>query len=499
MTAVAEPRVVAVSFGPRVVAEPWRDRVKMAVTRPLYAFQVDGAAWLAAELANGRGAILADDPGLGKTTQTIAAILAAEALPAIVVCPKSTKLHWARELWTWAARRLRIALLSGRSRSAMGADVLVLNYELLRLREAELVAFGARTIVFDEASALRHPRPSPGHRAAVGTRLGHRVGRAVLLTGTPLESRVGDYWRLLHIVDPASWPSYEDFRRRYCTAPDVLPPNVRRIVTSRERVEFLDELRTRVEPSMLRRRKLDVLPDLPRKFRRSRLVELDPADMARYELAKADVVAWLKAQGDLASARRAVRALAFVKFGWLRRLAALGKLARAVPEYIERWFAGERRPLVVFAHHREVLWGQDGRGGLAGVCAGLGLRVASITGSDSDARRQAAVDTFQAGQADVFVAPILSAGIGLNLQRASDALFCERDWRSTRLEQAEDRCWRIGSLRQVSITYLDAAGTIDEHIARVNEARQRVIARVVDDEDPEGSFVAGTLARALRA
>jgi SNF2 family DNA or RNA helicase len=83
--------------------------------------------------------------------------------------------------------------------------------------------------------------------------------------------------------------------------------------------------------------------------------------------------------------------------------------------------------------------------------------------------------------ADVFIAPIKTAGVGLNLQRASEALFVERIWTPSGMIQAEDRLWRLGQTRPVVITYLDAAGTVDEHVAEVLAAKQRLINAIVDD------------------
>ena len=83
--------------------------------------------------------------------------------------------------------------------------------------------------------------------------------------------------------------------------------------------------------------------------------------------------------------------------------------------------------------------------------------------------------------ADVFIAPIATAGVGLNLQRAADALFVERIWTPSGMIQAEDRIWRLGQRRPVTITYLDAAGTVDEHVAQVIDAKQRLINAIVED------------------
>jgi intein/homing endonuclease len=116
----------------------------------------------------------------------------------------------------------------------------------------------------------------------------------------------------------------------------------------------------------------------------------------------------------------------------------------AVPEYLEQWFGGpDPQPLVIFAYHREVV------SQLYPLCAGFGLRCVGI-GDEALEKRQLAVDAFQQGHADVFIAPIRAAGVGLNLHRASDTLFIERDWTPSRMSQCEDRCIVEGQLVETS-------------------------------------------------
>lgn len=468
-------------YATRVVAPEWKRRVQAVMRRPLYRYQVDGAAWMAAQLAAGKSAILGDDPGLGKSTQTIAALCVTRMFPAIIVCPTSLKINWARE-FGWAQKPPLIEIVSKRAGRLHGADVTILNPDLLRPREEQLGNMGARVIVFDEAHVFKKPKPSTWHLAAVATRLGHYIGRVLELTGTPIFNRVRDWWRLLHIADPKEWAHFAHFEERYCRAPRDDEPDERRrrVVTSYGRVENLDELHVRVEPVLLRRLKADVLQDLPPKSRRRIIVQLDELDMTAYRKASSDVLAWIQSQpmGDV-RARAARRAQAIVKLTTLRHLAAQFKMRRAVPDYLDHWFDRDHpEPLVLFAFHKEIIQR------LYGHCARLlgPHRVAIIGSADTVERRQAAVDLFNRGKANVFIAPIKCGGVGLNLQeRCSDSLFVERLWEPTLMTQAEDRLHRIGALRPVTATYVDAADTIDEYIAEINDAKQTLIGSALDD------------------
>jgi len=476
-----EMSVVEDPFTRRVVAPEWVRRTHQIVRRPLMPFQAEGGGWLAWRLATGRGSILGDDPGLGKTTQVLAAVASVGATPAIVVCPPNVKLSWMREA-QYLKPKLKFAIVDGGKGVIPSAHIVVVNYDILRAREQQLLRLGAKTIIFDEAHNLKEPQPTLRHRAAVATRIAKRIGRPILLTGTVLLNRPHELWRLLHIVDPRSWPSYADFKARYCTAPDAEEKRLRMIVTKHGSAKRLDELRALTDPYMLRRQAKKVLKaQLPPKTRSRVLVTLEEIDRRNYQAAEQDVIAWLRGMAGDARAMRAKRGQAVVKLNMLRRIAAIGKLRRGVGDFLKAWFEeGTDKPLVIFAYHKQVL------GGVDMICRRLGLRISTITGQDSAKKRRQSVDQFAQGFSDVFLAPIKSAGVGIDglQERCSNILCLERLWTPSLMNQAEGRCHRMGQRHPVTVYYLDAHGTVDEHIAQVLEAKQRLIDTVVDDAQP---------------
>jgi hypothetical protein len=206
---------------------------------------------------------------------------------------------------------------------------------------------------------------------------------------------------------------------------------------------------------------------------------LEQQDRVHYDAARKNVVNWLRSIGSVQLAGSASRSEALVRLTMLRHIAARGKLRKAVGMFLRQWFAEAKRPLVVFGFHRDVI------AGVRSICARIGVRVSCILGEYSGERRQAELDAFQCGQTDVFVAPLRAAGVGLNLQRAADALVLERLWTPSLMEQAEDRIHRLGQTKQVTIWYLDARDTIDQHIAEIQRDKQKLIGRVVDDVSAE--------------
>lgn len=470
-------RVIPDSWTRRFVPPQWLKACQEATSTPLLPHQVEGAGWLAERLSRRLGAILADDPGLGKTLTTATALIVApNTLPAIICCPANVKSTWLAELQQLRVP-LEVVVVEGLRGPLPRAHVLICNYDLLRARETQLKRLGARAIVFDEAHILKEPTPHERHRAAVATNLARAIGPTLLLTGTPLPNRPDELWRLLHLADPKTWSSFHQYKERYCLAPDrsdlVLG---RQLVTDHGAVYHYDELQARMAPCILRRIKAEVLPHLPPKRRQVLSTELEPIDRRHYDEAEKNVVTWLRQLGSTARAEAATRGQAIVKIQMLRRIAAVGKLRKAVPEMLATWFAQPKPPkLVVFAYHRQVLRG------VHTLCDRLGVRAIGFGRSDA-AQRQAAVDTFLAGRADVFLAPIRAAGVGINLQSAAHhALFLERLWEPWAMIQAEDRLHRLGQRSPVEIIYLDAHRTVDNHIAAVLAAKQQLIDVVIDE------------------
>ena len=207
--------------------------------------------------------------------------------------------------------------------------------------------------------------------------------------------------------------------------------------------------------------------------------------MQHYKQAELFFVAWVKGEGKNHPKRRAH---ALVRMTYLRRMAARAKLVFCLEDYLRAWFDRDKiEPLVLFAYHREILEGDPkAEGGVMkmgaiGLAKTLGIRVASLRGDDTVQQRQNAIDDFNEGRADLFCASVLAGGVGINLhKRCSEVLFLERTWVPSQLVQAEDRCHRVGISAPVSCTYMDAAGTIDEHVAHVLDQKFRLVNQIVD-------------------
>ncbi|HEX5307482.1 MAG TPA: DEAD/DEAH box helicase [Solirubrobacteraceae bacterium] len=445
-------------------------------------FQRAGVRYLLSQ----RRAFLADEQGLGKTIEALAAVEADGAYPAIVMCPASLKLNWLREIERWLPRRSARALQgTGTEHEGTGAeqaeraDITVVNYDIAAAREAELAALEPRALVLDESHYCKN---GAAKRTQATARIAARVpadGLVLALTGTPVMNRPNELIAQLRIIGRlAEFGSGAQFGERF------------RGVGGHESHHRLHwHLRARC---FVRRLKSEVLPQLPAKTRA--IVPVALSNEGEYRLAERDVIAWLRSQplelSELdAKVAAALRAERLVRLNALKLLAARGKLHAALAWIHDFLSTGER--LVVFAGHREIQRAVVERFPHA----------LHVLGQDSHKRRDDAVRRFQESEDSpenqLIVCSTAVAGQGLTLTRASNVAFLELDWTPAKHDQAEDRCHRISQQDAVNAWYLLAAETIDETIAKLLERKRAVIGAVTDGRPEDEENLVDALAREL--
>ena len=447
-------------------------------------FQRAGVEYLLAR----RRAFLADEQGLGKTIEALAAIEADGAYPAVVVCPASLKLNWMREIERWLPQR-SVRLLSGTAAAAAGkpveatgaaatpAELTLVNYDIVAARLQELCALRPRALVLDESHYCKNAAAKRTQAVQRLSTVVPRGGLVLALSGTPVTNRPAELISQLRILGRLEdFGSGARFGQRFRGADAHL------------RLHW--HLRARC---FARRLKADVLPQLPAKTRAIVPVELD--NEAEYRLAERDLVAWLRSQPlDLreldAKVAAALRAERLVRCNALKLLAARGKLHAALAWIHDFCSSGER--LVVFAGHRQIQ---------RAVCARFPAAL-HILGEDSALARDRALQAFQAADAgecnQLLVCSTDVAGHGLTLTRSSNVAFLELAWTPAKHDQAEDRCHRIGQQDAVNAYYLLAADTIDETISTLLERKRAVIGAVTDGRAEDEDGVLDALVRELR-
>ena len=262
--------------------EKYSATVPTSLRATLRPYQLDGFQWLARMMRWGVGAVLADDMGLGKTIMTLALLLhrlrvKGQEGPVLIVVPTSLIANWQREAATFAPK-LRMQTwrkIRDTPEVELGLrDVVVISYGMLARASEDVARRRWGAVVFDEAHALKNPQTQRAKAAATID-----AGFRLALSGTPLENHLGELWSLFRILNPGMLGSAQRFTQRFITP-----------IERDHDVRTLARLRRIVSPFMLRRRKEDVLKDLPERIEIIREVHLDRDERALYEAVRRKVL-----------------------------------------------------------------------------------------------------------------------------------------------------------------------------------------------------------------
>ena len=415
--------------------------------------------------------LLAAEPGLGKTLMSLSwLMLHPEALPAVVVCPASVKFVWEREALNFF--RMKSRVLEGMTPDdAMGkrSPLLIVNYDILTAWLPWLRKHRPKTIIIDECQycanlrVRRNRKNQKIQRTWSVKKLCKGRPYVLALSGTPLMNKPIELFNILNILCPGVFNSRREYIEEYCD-PTWTPWGVK--YTGATNTKQLHDLL--IDTCMVRRRKVDVLKDLPEKLRS--VVPVPLSDPSEYRRASDDFLSWLRVQ-DPRRAKSASRAEALTKVGYMLRLAARLKMD-AVADWINVFLRGSDEKLVVFAVHKDVI---------AELLERIKAKTVVIDGSVTGRARERLVDQFQNdGKTRVMIGNIQAAGTGITLTAASTVLLIELTGRPGDLVQAEDRCHRIGTRSTVWCHYMVAKGTIEERMCEIVQRKQRVLSSVLD-------------------
>jgi hypothetical protein len=465
---------------------------------------------VAAAAAGHRGFLLADEPGLGKTAQALLAAEAAGAYPLLAVVPSVVKANWAREAARWTPHR-PATVVQGDGEAADGfADIVVLNYEVLDRHMGWLRDFGFRGMVVDEAHFIKNKASQRSqHVLALSGRIRSRTARPLLmaLTGTPLINDIEDFlaiWQFLGWIDD-SGPLGELMDALEGTG-----------LTPADRGFHAAARQCVIDRGIVRRRKLDVAADLPARRIADLPVELDGQAGRSIRAAERDLARRMVARYESALASRPAGAGAGgIDYDLVRRVARselkdatsaqsgenvftmmrrIGQAKAGLAADYAAQLARSAGKVVFFARHVAVMDAAEQ------AFARHGVRFSSIRGDQAPTVRQANVDAFvnDPGVA-VAVCSLTAAGVGLNLQVASNIVLAELPWTHAGQTQAIDRSHRIGQAEPVTAWRIIAAQTLDTRIAELIDSKAGLAARALDGSDEDASSDAGVQLEALAA
>ncbi|MBI9115298.1 DEAD/DEAH box helicase [Sanguibacter suaedae] len=447
--------------------------------------------------------LLADEPGLGKTAQALLAAQAADAYPLLVVVPNVVKANWANEVALWTPSRRSTVVHGDGDRMDGFADVVIVNYELLDRHVGWLGELGFRGMIVDEAHFIKNRTSQRSqHVLALSERIRTRVGKPLLmaLTGTPLINDIEDFraiWQFLGWIDD----TVPLGRLRSALEDTGLTP---------ADPGFSAAARTSVtEMGIVRRRKSDVVADIPARRVADLVVELDGAAGRSVRAAEAALVERLVQRYRTALEMRGDVAADGVDHELVRRVAAaelkdstskakgenvftmvrrIGQAKAGLAADYAAQLARSVGKVVFFAKHVDVMDHAEQ------VFAERGIRYASIRGDQTSKAREKNIAAFTDDpDVSIVVCSLTAAGVGLNLQVASNLVLAELSWTFAEQTQAIDRIHRIGQDEPVTAWRIVAAQTIDPRIAELIDSKSGLAARALDGASEDDSDASTTV------
>ena len=461
--------------------------------RELFPEQRAGVAYA---IEQGGEALIADEPGVGKTAQALVVANERDAKRILVLAPPNTLYNWRNEGYDWLTEEMPIHVVQSSDqrfplRPGDDEGMVIVAYDNLGKWREQLRDNEWDLIIADESHKLKDPTTQRtqevigciAEACAARTTVDPKTGQTraaaypapaagitpieaddkIFLTGTPMVKNPIDLWATLSYLNPEYWGDGDEARLQF-TARYIDWETDESGRTLRNTEEFNKRLR---ESAMVRRKMEDVNPDMPPKYRRVVPIELD-ATAADGWSAKADIEESL-ARADIDA----------------RGLPPLPRITEALMAYSEikaplaaRYVADEAEAnpddnIIFFSKHVKV------GDAIAAELDERGIPYTRVQGGMKDADKQQQVVAFQTGEYPVMVDTMGTLKEGSNLYRANRVVFAEVDWNSTDLQQAENRAWRRGQTRPVRVDYLMLSDSLDMDVAQIALQKQQAISQAI--------------------
>jgi superfamily II DNA or RNA helicase len=447
-------------------------------------YQQEGLNWIQFLRTYELGGILADDMGLGKTVQTIAHFSVEKAAsrltkPSLLVVPTSLVNNWAAEIQKFAPN-LSVLVLHGSERKDNFAEIntyniIITTYPLVFRDKDILLSQDYYYVVLDEAQYIKNTKAKIT-QIILQINAKHRL----CLTGTPMENNLGELWSLFHFVLPGLLGNQKQFKQIFRTPIERHADDVRH-----------SQLISRIKPFILRRRKDDVLQELPMKTEIIRMTEIEGAQRDLYESVRLSMEKNVRDSVSQKGFNRSQIIIldALLKLRQICCAPSLLKL-KSVKNNIDSAKLNDLMSFLpnLLAEGRKVLLFSSFTSMLALIEDRLtknNIPYVKITGSTRD--RQTPVEQFQQGKVPLFLISLKAGGVGLNLTAADTVIHYDPWWNPAAEQQATDRSHRIGQNKAVFVYKLISKGTVEEKILIMQEKKKALIAGIVEQKHYGGA------------
>lgn len=405
-----------------------------------------------------KSALLKLPTGTGKSIITAALINTIQFSRVVIICPAIMKLSWKEEIDLWKTKQLQVVVVkTGKQQLVVNdnhPDVVIVSYHLL-VKKKQYNKFSAylrsapqgtqTLLVLDESQNVR--RWQSKRTKAIAHYIAPLATRRLLLSATPILGQITDLHSQLSIIDPQAWGKFKDFCYKYSWP---VPDNYAYEGIVFRGTRNVPELRAKLKPYLITRRKKDILKELPPVVQTTLHADI-PAAIAKES---ATHEAQVKAAMLLGEANPG-------SFSVSRHQLGLSKLPAAKEWVLTFLEENPKQSLVVFGYHQDVV------NAITECVKEHKITAAAITGATPIAQRDLYRHNFQNSSLRVLCCNIVAGGVGVTLTKASTCFFAELSIIPKEILQAYGRLHRIGQLDTVNVFYLVGAGSVEESIIRI--------------------------------
>jgi len=471
---------------------PYKQTTALKAT--LRPYQKEGVQWLVKHYNNQLGACLADDMGLGKTLQTIAMLVFAKEkltpkkttknvrldlfsdpleiktyLKALLILPSSLIFNWAQEILKFAPH-LSIVKYTGVDRKKITPylsdyDIILTTYTTVTKDITALEKVNFNYLVLDESQQIKN-KDSKLFNAINKINSTHKIS----LSGTPIENSLSDLWSQMQFINPGILGSFSFFKEHFKTP-----------IEKHQNQERIDELKSLIDPFILRRTKEQVAKDLPELSEQIIYTEMYAEQQKQYESQKSAARNLLLGIDTITSNKINI----INTLTKLRQLANHPKLVDKVTEhesgkfddvtnYLNTVVKSNQKVLIFssFVSHLNLYeeW-----------CATQHISYVTLTGQTKTSDREKIVNEFQQNDTiSLFFISLKAGGVGLNLTKASYVIILDPWWNPFIEKQAIARSHRIGQTNNVMVTRFITKNTIEEKIIQLQKKKKDLSDEIID-------------------
>lgn len=445
-----------------------------------YPFQVESMRFTETALAVNNGVGIFHEMGLGKTIIGLGYLkYKPEQFPVLFIVKSGIKFQWLKEILRWMGDEFCPQVIQN------SQDILwpqlkcyIASYDIFTPKVRNIrgkqvtsgfdvqkfIDRGIKTVVLDECQQIKNPDAT--RTQMVRKLIKECQAQVIAMSGTPWKNRGSELFTVLNMLNPAKFPSYQSFVRRWV----ALKWNGR---TYKEAgIRNIEQFKEYTKDICVRFERKEVIPELPSVNRTALYVELDNIAQETYDDDMGEFVKWwneIQINEEANTFETQTNLLA--KLARMRHITGMAKIP-ATMEFLEEFIEETDRKIVVFVHHKDV--GELILRDCQKKFGGNGVWIGKLTADMSSEDRFKTQEEFNKQERAILIASTLASGEGLNLQTCSDCVMHERQWNPANEEQAEGRFVRIGQTSDsVDARYITASGTVDDFMGNLVEEKRK--------------------------